>query len=153
MPVIDRIKCEAEGKTEAYAFAPSMFSESSLSGNQSVFKDLNVVQMGIDKENARWNDWLTIWWGDQKSEAQMLGMQANGIRMDRAYDRYQHIFPGLALWHLRFNYLKMIWELFYPGGSPTERSTLQWAADHWHRNKTTRPTDFHSLEDLTIHSY
>lgn len=47
----------------------------------------------------------------------------------------------------------MIWELFYPGGSSTERSTLQWAADHWHQNKTTKPTDFHSLEDLTIHSY
>ena len=47
----------------------------------------------------------------------------------------------------------MVWELFYPGGSATERSTLQWAADHWHRDKTTRPTDFHSLEDLILHSY
>lgn len=47
----------------------------------------------------------------------------------------------------------MVWEVFYPGGSASERSTLQWAADHWHRDKTTRPTDFHSLEDLTIHSY
>lgn len=30
---------------------------------------------------------------------------------------------------------------------------MQWTADHWHRDKTTRPTDFHLLEDLTIHSY
>lgn len=30
---------------------------------------------------------------------------------------------------------------------------MQWAADHWHRTKTTQPKDFHSLEDLTIHSY
>ena len=83
----------------------------------------------------------------------MLSIQAHGVRSNRAYDRYQHLFPGLALWHLRFNYLKMIWELFYPGRSSTERSTLQWAADHWHRDKTTRPKDFHSLEDLTLHSY
>ncbi len=48
-----------------------MFSESFLAGNQSVFEDLNVIQMGID--------WLTIWWGDQKTDAQMLGMQGNGI--------------------------------------------------------------------------
>lgn len=61
MPVIDRIKCKAEGKMEAYAFAPSMFSESSLARNQSVFEDLNVVQMDIEKEDVRWNDWLTIW--------------------------------------------------------------------------------------------
>ena len=33
MPVIDYIQCKTEGKTEAYAFAPSMFSESSLAGN------------------------------------------------------------------------------------------------------------------------
>lgn len=80
-------------------------------------------------------------------------MQSQSIGMNRPYDQYQHLFPGLVLWHLRFNYLKMIWELFYPGGSATERSTLQWAANHWHRDKTTRPTDFHLLEDLTIHSY
>lgn len=80
-------------------------------------------------------------------------MQRLGQGMDRAYDRYQHLFPGLALWHLRFNYLKMVWEVFYPGGLALERSTLQWATDHWHRDKTTRPTDFHSLEDFTIHSY
>ena len=153
MPKLNIIDCKREGKTKAFAFAPSMHNESSLSGNIGVFEDLNVIQMGIDKTDARWNDWLTIWWGDLKTEVQMLGMQSHGVGMDRAYDRYQHIFPGLALWHLRFNYLKMIWELFYPGGSPSERSTLQWAADHWHRDKTTKPTDFHSLEDLTIHSY
>lgn len=109
--------------------------------------------MGIEKDDDRWNNWLMIWWGDQKTEIQMLGMQANSIRMDWAYDRYQHIFPSLALWHLRFNYLKMVWELFYSGGSPNERSTLQWAANHWHRNKTTCFTDFPLLEDLIIHSY
>lgn len=47
----------------------------------------------------------------------------------------------------------MVWELFYPRGSATKRSTLQWAIDYWHRNKTTCPTHFHSLEDLTLHSY
>ena len=73
--------------------------------------------------------------------------------MHQAYNEYQYIFPGLALWHLRFNYLKMVWELFYPGGSATERSTLQWATDHWHRDKTIGPTDCHSFEDLTVYSY
>ena len=47
----------------------------------------------------------------------------------------------------------MVWEIFYPRGFASERSTLQWAANHWHRDKTTRPTDFHSLEELTVHSY
>ena len=85
-----------------------MFSENLLAGNQSVFKDLNVIQLGINKTDARWNELLTIWWGDQKTKIQMLSMQANGIRMDWPYDRYQHMFPGLAFWSLRFNYLKMV---------------------------------------------
>lgn len=152
MPATNRIDCKKERCREAYPFAPSMFSESSTAGSLSVFEDLNIVQIGLDKSDARWDDWLTLWWGDLKTEVQMLSMQAHGIRSNRAYDRYQHLFPGLALWHLQFNYLKMIWELFYPGGSFTERSTLQWA-DHWHQDKTTRPTDFHLLEDLTLHSY
>ena len=52
MPVIDCIQCKTKRKTEAYTFASSMFSESSLAGNQSVFEDLNVIQMGIDKEDT-----------------------------------------------------------------------------------------------------
>lgn len=69
MPTIDWIKCQRERKTEAYAFVSSMFNESSLAGNQLVFEDLNIVQMGIEKDDDQWNNWLTIWWGNQKTEA------------------------------------------------------------------------------------
>lgn len=108
MPVINLIDCKHEGATEAYAFAPSMYNESSTAGNMSVFEDLNVIQMGVDKTDPWWAEWLTIWWGDLKTEVQMLSMQSHGIGMNRPYDQYQHLFPGLALWHLRFNYLKMV---------------------------------------------
>lgn len=114
-----------------------MHNESSTAGNMGVYEDLIIHQMGFDKNDKSFDEDLTIWWGDLKTEVQMLSMQAHGVGMDRPYDRYQQIFPGLALWHLRFNYLKMVWELFYPGKAPSERSTLQWAADHWHRDKTT----------------
>lgn len=45
---------------EAYAFAPSIFNESSLFGNQSVFENLNIIQIGIDKTDLQWDNWLTI---------------------------------------------------------------------------------------------
>lgn len=80
-------------------------------------------------------------------------MQANTCGMNRAYDRYQYIFFGLALWHLRLNYLKMIQELFYPGGSANKRFSLQWIADHCYEDKTTWATDQHLLENLTFYSY
>ena len=153
MSIINQIDCRSEGVTKTYAFAPYMFSESFTAGNISVFEDLNVIQMGIEKTDLQWKDWLTIWWGDLKIEIQMESMQNSNLKARRPYDYFQHIFPGLALWHLRFNYLKMVWEVFYPGRLANERSTLQWAANHWRQDKTTKSTDFHSLEDLTIHSY
>lgn len=52
IPVIDWIKCKLDEKTEAYTFVSSIFSESLLTDNQSVFKDLNVIQLGIDKTDA-----------------------------------------------------------------------------------------------------
>lgn len=153
MRKVNIIDCKREGSTKAYLFAPSMASENTTAGNISVFEGLALYQLGLTREDPRFANILTILWGDLKTEVQMQSMQGLGAGMNRPYNRYQHIFPGLALWHLRFNYLKMIWKVFYLGGSSTERSTLQWAADHWHRKKTTKPNDFHSLKDLTIHSY
>lgn len=37
-----------------------MFTESLVVGNISVFEDLNIKQMGIEKTDPRWGDWLTI---------------------------------------------------------------------------------------------
>lgn len=133
MPTIKIIDCKREGCTEAFAYAPSMFNKSSTAGNIDVFKDFNMIQMGIKKNDPHWAYWLIICWGDLKTQVQMLGMQTIGIGINRPYNRYQHIFPGLLLWHLRFNYLKMVWKVFYPGRLTIERSTLQWATNYyWH---------------------
>lgn len=51
IPIIDQIKCQREEKMEAYAFAPSIFHKSLIAGNQLVFENLNIVQMGIEKNN------------------------------------------------------------------------------------------------------
>lgn len=53
IPVVNIINCKREGPTKAFAFAPSMHSESSLAGNIAVFEDLNVDQLGFDKNNPR----------------------------------------------------------------------------------------------------
>lgn len=73
--------------------------------------------------------------------------------MKRPFNRYQHIMPSFAFWHLRFNYLNIVWKIFYSGKSTIKRSTLQWAADYWHRDKIIRPTDFYLLENCTIYCY
>ncbi len=130
MPKVDIIECKTKGVTSAFPFAPAMASESTTARNISVFEELNINQLGLAKDDPRFDELLYIWWGDLKTEVQMVSMQNYRLRMDRPYDGYQHIFSGLTLWHLRFNYLKIVWEVFYPGGSTSERSTLQWANDY-----------------------
>lgn len=82
IPRLNIIDCKREEKTEAFTFAPSMYNKSSLSDNIGMFEDLNVIQMGINKTDVRWNDWLTIWWGDLKTEVQILSMQSHGVGID-----------------------------------------------------------------------
>lgn len=97
MPKVDVIDYKTEGSTVAYPFAPAMASENTIAGNINVFEELNINQLGLSKEDPRFGELLTIWWGDLKTEVQMLSMQRLGKGMDRPYDRYQHLFPGLAL--------------------------------------------------------
>ncbi len=53
VPNINKIDCRIKVSTEAHAFEPSIFSKSLTAGNISVFKDLNVNQMGIEKTNSQ----------------------------------------------------------------------------------------------------
>lgn len=90
MPKVDIINCETKGVTEAYLFAPYMSNESTTAGNISVFEDLNIGQLGLDKDYLRFDELFTIWWGDLKTKVQMLGMKRLGVGSKQAYDQYKH---------------------------------------------------------------
>ena len=47
------INCKLEKKMETYTFVLSMLSKSLLASNQSVFKDLNIIKLGINKTDAQ----------------------------------------------------------------------------------------------------
>ncbi len=85
-----------------------MHSESTTVGNMAGFEDLTIHQMGLKKEDPCWGEQLTLWLGKLKTEVQILSMQAHGVRINRLYEMYRYIMPGFALWHLRYNYLKMV---------------------------------------------
>lgn len=122
---VDIIKCKTKGATSAFPFALAMVNKSITVENISIFKKLNINQLGLAKDDLCFDKLLYICWRDLKTEVQMLSMQNYGLGMDRPYDQYQHIFSGLALWHLHFNYFKMVWEVFYLSRLNSKRSTLQ----------------------------
>lgn len=97
---IDIINCDIEGVTKVYPFAPSIANESTTTGNISVFEDLVIGQLGLDKDDPRFGELLTLWWGDLKTEVQMLDMKRLDVGNKRAYNCYEHLFAGLALWNL-----------------------------------------------------
>lgn len=80
-----------------YPSVPAMASENTTAGNISAFEEPSLNQLGLKKEDPQFGELLTIWRSDLKTEVQILSMQGYGVGMDRPYDRYQHIFPGLAL--------------------------------------------------------
>lgn len=49
MPVINVINCKRKGLTKAYLVSPFILSKSSTTGNISVFEELNIIQIGMDK--------------------------------------------------------------------------------------------------------
>ena len=63
-----------------------MSNESTTAGNISVFEDLNIAQLGLDKDNQCCDELLTLWWEDLKTEVQMLGMKGLGVESKQAYD-------------------------------------------------------------------
>jgi hypothetical protein len=63
------------------------------------------------------------------------------------------LLPGLGLWHLRFNLLRLIHKIHWGRSSPVDQSTLQFAADRWDRSRVVQPDNFQALEDLIVHSY
>lgn len=100
MSIIDVIDYTTNGVIRAYLFVPSIASKNITNGSIGVFEDQNIAQIGIDQNDSQFNKNLIFWWGDLKTKVQMLSMQALGARYIRAYNRYQHIFLDLALWHL-----------------------------------------------------
>lgn len=60
MPILNYIDCRAKRMIKAYAFAPFIFNKSLVAGNISVFKNFNIIQIGTEKMDKNWCNWVTI---------------------------------------------------------------------------------------------
>lgn len=117
---INIIDFKVEAYTFVFPFATSMFRDAFIVGNVSIFEDLVIRKIGFDTKNFCLSNLLTIWYWDLKTKSQMLSIPAYGIGICTLFDRYQPIFLDSSFWHLQFNYLKMIWKIFYLWDSETE---------------------------------
>lgn len=56
MLTINVIDCKRESWSKAFAYISSMFNESSTARNICVFKEFNIFQIGIQKDDPCWAD-------------------------------------------------------------------------------------------------
>ena len=151
MPTIEEIEI---GPTRYHPYAPVFQNEGTNEGNVEIQKNYEEVQCRLEPEDPRWSSILVIYFGDLKTVQRILSVQEMRILTAlSAYDRKQWMIPGLGLWHLRLNLLKLIHKIHWGGSAPQDSSTLQYAADAWGRTNVREPTDFNKLEELLIHSH
>ena len=105
---VDIIECKTKCTSSDYPFAPVIASESITTRNISIFKELNINQLCLAKDDSCFDGIFYILYNDLKTEVQIISMQNYGLEIDCPYDCYKHIFPGVHLWHLCFNYLRMV---------------------------------------------
>jgi hypothetical protein len=76
------------------------------------------------------------------------------IESDSLYGRLAWLLPVFGLWHLKFNYLRLIWEEHWGGPDNPDDSSSLWTAHHfWYDNKPMDQNKFRRLEDLVIHTW
>ena len=151
MPEVDVINMS---KTTRLPMRPIMKDESTNSNNIFIIDDLHTKQFQLGEGHSTFATQLRLVYGDLKTVKRMLAVKKiRSSTAEGAYDSYQWLIPGLGLWHLRFNLLRLIHRIHWGGGHPKDLSTLQYAADRWGRSRVVEPNDFQALEDLIIHSY
>lgn len=65
---IDIIDCDIENITKTYLFALFIANKSITKSNISVFEDLFIGQLGLNKDNSCFEELFILWWGGLKTK-------------------------------------------------------------------------------------
>ena len=140
-------------KTNSWPLEPVQQNESTNEGNILIHEDIEERQLGNDTDDPFWSEILKPYYGDLKTVLRILSVQSCRHDARRPFDSRKWIIPGLGLWHLRLNMLRLILKIHWGDHYSKDSSTLQWAADHWRRSNIINGQDFTKMKDFLIHSY
>lgn len=135
-------------KTRFLPLRPILKDESTTENNIHIIGDIFEQQFQLEpEEDALWHSTIRITSGDLKTVSRI--QSAKDLRRDTAsshYDSLKWILPIIGLWHLRYNMLQLIHRLHW-GGPGLDSSTLQFAADRWHRTNVLDGKNFAPIEE------
>ena len=150
MPQLQRLPPH---QTQSHPLAPIFSDESTIEGNLQIHEKIELQAFGQNPDDQTWAHKLRPVFGDLKTIARISACQSLRSTAQRPFDSRRWIVPGLGLWHLRLNLLRLIHKIHWGGSSPIDSSTLQFAADAWNRSNVHVPNDFAKLEALLLDSY
>ena len=131
------------------------YNEATNEGTAQIFESMLQKQFGLKEDDPRFTDHLRIVYGDQLTASRMHTYKTERLpQYGDPYGRAAWLLPVFGLWHLKFNYLKLIWEKHWGGPQNNDdKSSLWWAHHHWHGKASINHTKFHQLESLVIHTW
>ena len=135
---------------------PLMHDESTNAGTIDILQDIYQDQFGFDEDKQedmeQFEDRLFLHMGDALTTMRMWAAKAEKSADDSAYGSGKWILPVFGLWHLKYNYAKMIIAEHW-GGHDDDLSSLYQV---WHSMYTDRYCDhkiFQVIDNLIIQSF
>ena len=141
-------------QTESYPLSYMPYKESTCDGTQQVVEDIFEKQFEMNEENSQWTDCLRPVFGDALTAKMLQSLKAERSMESDPYSELAWLLPVFGLWHLKLNYLRLLWEEHWGGPDNPDDTSSLWTAHHyWYDNKPMDKNQFFRLEDLVIHTW
>jgi hypothetical protein len=137
-------------QTESYPLNYMPYKESTSEGTQQVIDNIFENQFRMKEDNPQWRSCIRLIFGDALTTKVLHGLKAErSVESQLAW-----LLPVFGLWHLKPNYLRLLWEEHWGGPDNPDDSSSLWTAHHyWHDNKPMDRNQFHRLEELVTHTW
>jgi hypothetical protein len=139
-------------ETETLTLGPLMFDESTEAGNVEILRNIHEEQFGLSVDDPRWEKNMYLHVGDALTTQRIASMKSNLLPCPKPYFRADWILSVIGLWHLRYNFVKLIVEEHF-GGPSDDTSTLYHV---WHAVFTSKSIDkgnFEQMHQLIVNAF
>ena len=110
--------------------------------------------MEFESDDSQFNDDLRLMKKDLKTVQRILSVKFFRSEIFTLnYNKFDWLKCVLKLWHFELNWLQIIHKVHWNDEKFCDASSLQYAANTWHKTQIAQSNTFQSLKRLIIHNY
>lgn len=129
-----------------------MFDEATIEGTSDVFRDIYENQFKIDDDDPTFKDRFFLMFGDALTTMRMTSWKADQSEDTTAYGDGKWLLPIFGLWHLKYNYAKMIIEEHW-GSQQDDFACLDKIWNSMYVNRKCEKQVFQVIDGLILESF